>query len=111
MLKTMRNEAADLGWIIRTLTLLAAGAAIFQELRKPKSRRTWHGTVAGFVPYDFRLPTPAKLIKAYWSPRSSRLVGPQPFGVGWALNVPAAISLLARLRARLPGGRPKARSS
>ena len=34
-------------------------AAVGTELLKPRRKRTWHGRVAGVVPYDFRRPTAA----------------------------------------------------
>jgi hypothetical protein len=109
MLKTLRSEIADLGWIIRTLTLAALAAALYRELRLPPAERTWHGTLVGFVPYDFRPPSPARLLNAYWNPRSDRVVGPQPFGVGWALNLPAAAALANRIMTGVGGGRPAKR--
>ncbi|MGH2371009.1 MAG: DUF5808 domain-containing protein, partial [Chloroflexota bacterium] len=57
-----------------------------RELRKPPAERTWQGYVLGFVPYDFRPPTPARLKEAFWNPRDERLFTPRPFGVGWGIN-------------------------
>jgi hypothetical protein len=108
MLKTLRSEISDLGWIIRTLTLAAVVAALYRELRLPAKERTWHGSLLGFVPYDFRPPSPSRLVKAYWNPGSSQVVGPQPFGVGWALNLPAAAALLDRVASRFGGRRTTA---
>ena len=76
-------------WIVRamqaaviTLTL----AAICQELEKPKEEREWHGKVAGFIPYDFRMPTIERLKEAYWNAYDRRILTPRVFGVGWAIN-------------------------
>ena len=74
-----------------TLTL----AAVCRELEKPKEERPWHGTIAGFVPYDFRLPTLERMKAAYWNPYDSRILVPEAFGIGWAINLYA---LLERLR-------------
>ena len=74
-----------------TLTLVA----VCQELEKPREKRLWHGKVAGFVPYDFRLPTLERIREAYWNPYDSRIVVPEAFGIGWAINFYA---LLERLR-------------
>ncbi|MBA7676718.1 hypothetical protein ES703_84962 [subsurface metagenome] len=74
-----------------TLTLVA----VCQELEKPREKRLWHGKVAGFVPYDFRLPTLEHIREAYWNPYDSRIVVPEAFGIGWAINF---YSLLERLR-------------
>jgi len=74
-----------------TLTLLA----VCHELEKPRKKRLWHGKVAGFVPYDFRLPTLERIREAYWNAYDSRIVVPEAFGIGWAINFYA---LLERLR-------------
>lgn len=100
MFKTVRGEIGDLGWLIRTLTLAAIAGAIYREMRLPAEERTWHGRLLGFVPYDFRLPTPRRVIDAFWDPKSKRLFNDQPFGVGWAVNVPAALGLIGGLRRR-----------
>jgi hypothetical protein len=81
-------------------------------MRLPAEERTWHGRLLGFVPYDFRLPTPRRVIDAFWDPKSKRLFNDQPFGVGWAVNVPAALSLIGGLRRQAkPAVRPRARST
>ena len=85
-------------WLTRILqaTVMAlALAAVCQELEKPKQEREWHGTIAGFVPYDFRIPTIEKFKEAYWNPFESRIFSPEVFGIGWAINFYA---LLERLR-------------
>ena len=74
-----------------TLTL----AAVCQELEKPEEERNWHGTIARFIPYDFRAPTMERIKEAYWNPYESRIFSPEVFGIGWALNFYA---LLERLR-------------
>ena len=81
--------------LIQVATISLALAAVCQELEKPREERKWHGTIAGFVPYDFRLPTAEKLRDAYWNPYDSRIFSPEVFGVGWAINFYA---LLDRLR-------------
>jgi hypothetical protein len=100
MLKNVRSELGDLGWLVRTITLAAIAGAIYREMRLPAEERTWHGRLLGFIPYDFRLPTPRRVMDAYWDPKSPRLFHDQPFGVGWALNVPAAAALLRGLGRR-----------
>ena len=88
----------DRKWFARILqatVITITLAAICQELEKPKEERKWHGTVAGFVPYDFRLPAIEKFKEAYWNPYESRILTPEVFGIGWAINFYA---LLERLR-------------
>jgi hypothetical protein len=64
--------------------------AVAKELSKPKDEREWHGTVAGFVPYELRFPTPARFKDVYWNPEG-RMFGSKVFGVGWAVNVGALV--------------------
>ena len=49
-----RNKNQGFGRFI--FLCLIAWAAI-AELRKPQEERTWHGKLAGFVPYELRPPT------------------------------------------------------
>jgi len=81
--------------LIQVTTMALTMAAICQELEKPKEKRVWHGVIAGFIPYDFRMPTIGKFKEAYWNPYESRLFSPRVFGIGWAINFYA---LLERLR-------------
>jgi hypothetical protein len=85
----------DLMRTIRTLAWVAIVAAIYQELRKPPAERTWHGRVGGFVPYDFRIPTPERVKAAYWDPSSDRVFTDKVVGVGWAVNIPVLIRKLS----------------
>ena len=99
-METVRKEAGALGWLIRMAVIGSVAAAIYKELQLPEGRRTWHGTVFGFVPYDFRVPTPERIVKAWWSPRSPKIFTEQPFGVGWAINVPTAVRTVQRMRSQ-----------
>jgi hypothetical protein len=81
---------SDLIKTIRTLAWLCFFAAIYQELRKPPEDRTWHGKVAGVVPYDFRVPTVERIREAYWDPDRDEVFSEHVFGVGWAVNIPVA---------------------
>ena len=62
-----------------------AGAAVARELDKPAEQREWHGDVGG-VPYEFRAPTPERVVRSVWDPDNPKLVGPPVFGVGWSIN-------------------------
>jgi hypothetical protein len=98
MLKTLRSELESLGWLIRMLTLGAVAGAVYRELRLPPEERTWHGKLLGFIPYDFRIPSPAKLIRSWWNPDSSQVIAETPFGVGWTVNVAALASRVGEMR-------------
>ena len=87
----------DVWNLVRTLIWLSFFAALYQELRKPDAERTWHGKVAGVVPYDFRVPTIERLRAAYWDPESDVIFTERVFGVGWAVNLPVAARKLAAL--------------
>lgn len=75
----------------KTAAKLVAGAlvaaAVVQELRKPSSERTWHGRLAGFIPYDFRPPTVERVKDAWWNPDEPRIFTDRVFGVGWSVNL------------------------
>lgn len=91
-----RTPAIRNAW--RIALALIGVAAVVQELRKPSNKRTWHGKVADFVPYDFRMPTLERLRSTYWDPDGSIFPG-KVFGVGWALNLGA----LARMAGKAAG--------
>ena len=80
-------------------------AAVATELAKPESERTWEGRVFGLVPYDFRPPTWQRIRDAYWNPGSGRLFSDRVFGVGWAVNLYRAKTLLEGAFDRLMGTR------
>lgn len=62
------------------------GLALRKELRRPPGERTWHGRLAGKVPYDFRPPTLGRLKANMWNPDDSRILTDKTFGVGWDVN-------------------------
>jgi hypothetical protein len=97
---TLRREAGALGWLTRTLIAAAVVAAIYKELQLPPDKRTWQGRLFGFVPYDFRLPSPRRLLRAWWDADGDRLFNDQPFGVGWAVNLPVALRMIQRVTGR-----------
>jgi hypothetical protein len=87
----------DLLKLVRLLAWIALGAALYQELRKPPEERTWHGRVAGSIPYDFRVPTVEKFREAYWDPDTDRVFSDRVIGVGWAVNIPVAMRKLSEI--------------
>jgi hypothetical protein len=62
-------------------------AAVLEEYCKPPEERAGHGQALGFIPYDFRFPTPDRMTDAFWNPDEPRLLTETPLGVGWALNL------------------------
>ena len=86
-MKGVKRPSTPIVAIVRILGIGLVAAAVVKELRTPKPERQWHGHLAGFVPYDFRLPTLDRLRASVWDPDSSQVLTPQVFGVGWALNL------------------------
>jgi len=84
---TATKKRGGLMDLVRLITLALAAAAVAKELRQPKEERTWHGTVAMVVPYDFRVPTFERAKERLWNPDAPSVVSPRVFGVGWTLNV------------------------
>jgi len=82
----MRNVFRTLTAVLRIAGLALVAAAVYQELSKPREERRWHGRIADFVPYDFRLPTAARIRQRLWNPDDPRLLTEHVFGVGWAIN-------------------------
>lgn len=111
MLKTLRGEIEALGSILRMLALAAVAGAVYQELRRPPEERTWHGRLVGLVPYDFRVPSPGKLLRAWWNPQTDRLFSDPAFGVGWSLNLAAVADRVQGLRSGGPSSSQEGRRS
>ena len=83
----------------RFVKLVAFGlvvAALIDQFRRDPEDRTWEGSVAGIVPYDFRMPTLERARSRWWNTDDDRLFVPQVFGVGWTINL-ARLVRLARL--------------
>src|SRR5258706_1767872 len=80
-------------------------AAVATGLSKPEEERAWHGRVMGSVPYGFRPPTWDRIRDAYWNPDSDRLFSDRVFGVGWAVNLYRAKTLMEGAFDRLMGSR------
>jgi len=89
--------------LVRFTAFALVAAAVATELAKPAPERTWQGKVFGVVPYDFRPPTWQKVREAYWNPESDRLFSDRVFGVGWALNLYRAKTLMEETFRRLMG--------
>lgn len=85
---------------VQAIGLGLLAAAVIQELRKPPELRTWHGTVAGLVPYDLRMPTAARVRERLWAPDDPNILVPQVIGVGWTLNFGRVVALIRHLFTR-----------
>ena len=79
--------------LIRLVTVGLAVAAVVKELRTPAEQRQWHGSL-GFVPYDLRIPTVARVKERMWNPDDDRVISPRVFGVGWTVNLGRVVELV-----------------
>ena len=82
--------------LLRTVSVVGSLIALAKELRLPRDQRTWHGSIAGVVPYDLRRPTLAKAKERLWSPDSRYLLTARVFGAGWTLNFGRLFALARR---------------
>ena len=89
--------------LARFVTFALVAAAVATELAKPAAERTWQGRVFDLVPYDFRPPTWQRVRDAYWNPESDHLFSDRVFGVGWAVNLYRAKTLMEDAYRRLMG--------
>jgi hypothetical protein len=90
-----KRERRPLRQLLSTLAFIVGVAAVVKELRTPAAERTWHGTVAGFVPYDFRFPTAERVRAKMWNEEGPLVTG-QVFGVGWTINFGAVKQMVVR---------------
>jgi len=70
-----------------TLLALLVGVALREQLRLPPKEQTWHGRIAGRIPYDFRLPTAQRIRATFWNKNTSEILVPHTFGIGWTINL------------------------
>jgi Family of unknown function (DUF5808) len=84
-------------WLGLGLGTALLGAALATELRKPAGKRTWHGRIAGRVPYDLRPPTLARVHERLWNRAEHRVFVPTVFGVGWTINLRGLLEPTGRL--------------
>ena len=82
------------------LSMGLVAAAVYQEMQKPPEERTWHGRIAGLMPYDFRVPTLERLREAYWNPDEPRVFTDRVLGIGWAINFYSLLPALSELVAK-----------
>lgn len=89
-----RGTSGNNRWIGRVIVVCLLAAAVVTELRKPQDERTWHGKLAGFVPYELRRPTLPRVRETYWAPTDDHVLKPPVWGVGWALNVGRLVQMI-----------------
>ena len=82
----MRRKRRAFSYFIRLVAIGLVAVAVYEEMRKPAEKREWHGKIANFIPYDFRVPTIKRLRSKLWNPDDRRIFTEHVFGVGWAIN-------------------------
>jgi len=87
-----KRKRGGLRRMVKLGTGVLVAASVAQELRKSPERRTWEGRVVG-VPYDYRMPTLARMRATWWAPDDARIVMPKAFGLGWDLNAGRIVRL------------------
>lgn len=83
--------------IFRILTLAVIAGVIYQEARKEPGDERWHGKSLGFVPYDLRPPSLARIRETYWNPDDPRIFTGKVAGIGWGINLAAVAEKLRSL--------------
>ncbi|MCF4120973.1 DUF5808 domain-containing protein [Antribacter sp. KLBMP9083] len=91
---TVEMRRGGLKKLISLVAMALTVAAVVKELRTPADERTWNGKVAAVVPYDFRVPTLARIRERLWNPEGEHFVGPRVFGVGWTINVGKVVAVV-----------------
>ena len=81
---------------VRTIGVTLVAASVRKELTRPPAEREWHGQLAGFIPYEFRLPTVDRIRERCWNPDDPGVLTLHVFGVGWSVNIGRLIRLLGR---------------
>ena len=70
---------------------------VYAEVRKGPSDVRFVGKSLGFIPYDLRLPTMARIRQAYWDPGDPRVFTGTVAGIGWSVNFAALAEKIRRL--------------
>lgn len=89
-----RKRSQDFNRLLKLISFALLVTAVVKELRTPQELRTWNGKLIGFVPYDLRWPTLARVKERMWNPDSTHLINPRVFGVGWTLNLGRVVGLI-----------------
>ena len=79
------------------MVLAAYGLIILFRMLERRKIAPSHGRILG-LPYDFRLPTSERIREQLWNPKSSRILTPKVFGVGYNLNLAAILRRLGLIQ-------------
>lgn len=103
---TEQHKANSLSRLVRMIAFAMLISALKREISKPAAERTWHGKVWQVVPYDFRLPTWARVRERMWAPDTPELITPNVFGVGWTVNLGRTYAVVTSIARPQDGQRP-----
>jgi Family of unknown function (DUF5808) len=81
-----KKKTSPIDFVLGILALIYVAIAITQQLQRPPKERTWYGQIAA-IPYDFRIPTVARIRATFWNKDTSRILLPKVFGIGWDINL------------------------
>ncbi len=94
---TRQNKKKPLSRLVRIIAFAMLISALRRGISKPAAERTWQGKVWQVVPYDFRLPTWARVRERMWAPDRLGIITPNVFGVGWTVNLGRAYAVLTSI--------------
>ena len=97
------KKSGRLNRIVGWVTVGLVAAAVVKEMSLPQEDRTWHGQLLG-IPYDFRVPTMAKVRERIWAPENPHLFVPHVVGMGWTVNLGRLRTVLASWLSSRPTG-------
>ena len=74
---------------MRTSTKIKTAVVLFNLAAAVHAARTGRATGRFLaVPYDFTMPTPAKVRDRFWNEEDQTVITPPVFGAGWSINLP-----------------------
>lgn len=92
-MRSTRRPWGRVDGVVTAAAVVLTGMAVLKEMSRPRSERTWHGELFGWLPYDFRRPTMRRIRETFWAPSTPRLFMPRVFGVGWDPNLGRVVHL------------------
>jgi hypothetical protein len=83
--------------LVRLILVTVLAGIVYSEVRKVPGETRFQGKALGFVPYDIRPPSLAKIPSTYWNPHEPRIFTGRVSGIGWSINVAALVERIRRL--------------
>jgi hypothetical protein len=83
--------------LARLILLTVLAGIVYSEVRKVPGAPRFRGKALGFIPYDIRPPSLAKIPGTYWDPHEPRIFTGRVSGIGWSINFAALVERMKRL--------------